>query len=231
MEDESAISAVWRAWRAPEPNLALRVSLSLVTGCLLLAGSILAAWAYAHLVTEGRIRDSHIGIALLLAGLVWLVTLVVIWRPMRRGRAFILPALGTLAIAVGVISGGVLIDEMLRVRDEELLIFALVLIGGAAIILIWLPTVIRVLQGRPVVGADNLVRVHCPQCGYSLIELRQLRCPECGQEFTIDDLIRAQNYSGVPRVSTNEAQPSNVPRLRAVNEEPAARPQRDSHEG
>ena len=54
--------------------------------------------------------------------------------------------------------------------------------------------------GRPVVGRDNLVRVKCPECGYSLIGLRDLRCPECGATFTIDELIRAQHYGGVPEV-------------------------------
>lgn len=40
------------------------------------------------------------------------------------------------------------------------------------------------------------MRVHCPQCGCSLIGLTELRCPECGARFTIDKLIGAQGYTG-----------------------------------
>lgn len=219
MEDENVFSAVWRGLRAPEPNLVLRVALSLATGLGFVAAASAAAWAYAHLASDGRVRDSYVGIATVLGGGCWLVTLYLIWRSMRRGRAFVLPAIATIGIVVAVIGGGAAIDELLRVRDEEFLIAAVVLLGGAAIILVWLPTALRLLQGRPVVGADNLVRVHCPRCGYSLIGLRDLRCPECGTEFTIDELIRAQSYSGVPRGSADEEKRVSDPRWRSATKD------------
>ena len=78
----------------------------------------------------------------------------------------------------------------------------------------------RLLRGKSVVGPDNQVRVHCPSCGYSLIGLRNLRCPECGTEFTIDELIRSQGYSGVKKVSPEEAERHNTVRIKRTSDEP-----------
>ena len=80
---------------------------------------------------------------------------------------------------------------------------ALCLVAGAVTLLFWLPTAQRLRLGRPVVNSENLVNVTCPHCGYSLIGLRDLRCPECGTQFSIDELIRRQNY-GIPLQSAGQ---------------------------
>ena len=80
--------------------------------------------------------------------------------------------------------------------NDELVMSAVGLAGGGVALLIWLPAILRLLHGNPVIGADKQVVVHCPSCGYSLIGLNELRCPECGETFTIDELIRAQGYDG-----------------------------------
>ena len=52
----------------------------------------------------------------------------------------------------------------------------------------------RYSRGRPVETPDGLVNVHCPECGYSMVGLNECRCPECGEHYTVDQLIRRQNY-------------------------------------
>ena len=216
MDDEGFFVSVWRDLRAPEPNLVVRLALSVVTWLVLAAASVGGAWMWAYAQNGPRygVRDEEIGVASAVGTLCWFAALIGIWRPMRRGRQFVLPAILTLAVGFGVIAGGIAIDEFTTARDEELLILGLVFLGTAALILIWLPTVLRLLRGRPVVGADKLVRVRCPECGYSLIGLRDLRCPECGTRFTIDELIRAQNYGGLPKLSADDPEEPKPPRLR-----------------
>ena len=217
MDEEPFYASIWRDLRAPEPNLVVRASVSLMAGLVLAAVTVLGLWAWAHLIrSPGHwIRDEELAVAALAGSTCWFAALIGIWRPMQKGRAFVLPSIVTLAIGVGVIAGSIAIDVLLRVRDEEVLMFSLALVGGAALILTWLPTARRLLRGRPVLGADHQVRVRCPTCGYSLIGLRDLRCPECGTTFTIDELIRAQGYGGVPKVSADEPEEDNKPpRLR-----------------
>ena len=66
----------------------------------------------------------------------------------------------------------------------------MILIAGGIVILVWLPVALRLQRGKPVIGADNQVDVHCPSCGYSLVGLHQARCPECGWQTTLDELFR-----------------------------------------
>jgi hypothetical protein len=216
MENESFHLSLWRTLRAPEPNLAMRLAMSIVAALVLGAAGIAAAWAYAQFYGNGYVRDEQAAAAMSLAGACWFLVLILIWRPMRHGRQIAVPTITTLAIIVAAIAGSVAIDELLNLRDDEMLMFAVVLLGAAAVILVWLPTAQRLLRGRPVVGPDDLVRVNCPRCGYSLIGLRDLRCPECGTEFTIDELIRSQDYSGVRKVSAAEAESLNQPRPRTT---------------
>ncbi len=215
MENDGPYRALWRDLRAPEPNVLLRVAVSLASGLFLLAGACGGAWVFACLTSGGWVLDDHIIAAMFLAAILWFGTLTVAWRPIRSGRRYVLPSIATLALALLAIGGSAAVDVLFYFRSDEFLIGAILLLSGAAIILVWLPTVQVWLHGRPVVGADNLVRVHCPRCGYSLIGLRNLRCPECGEEFTIDELIRAQEYGGVPKISAAEAHDLACPSLQA----------------
>ena len=218
MENESFYLSLWRSLRAPEPNLVMRLAMSIVAALVLGAGGVAGAWAYAQFYGNGYVRDEQAAVAMALAGACWFVVLILMWRPMRYGRQIAVPTITTLAIIVAAIAGSAAIDELLNRRDEEMLILAVVLLGTAIVILVWLPTAQRLLRGRPVVGPDDLVLVSCPRCGYSLIGLRNLRCPECGTEFTIDELIRAQDYSGVRKVSAAEAERLSQPGLRTTSE-------------
>ena len=200
-DTENIYRTIWRAVRSPEPHPALRVTLSLVSALGLLAAAMFMAWVFAQTTQRGRIRDAHIAIAIILASAGWLGTLIFIWKPIRRGRNLAMALFTTLAIAVATIGGMVLIEVTVR-PDEEFLMATVFLLGLALAILAWLPLFTRLSRGRSVVGPDNLVQVSCPGCDYSLIGLRDLRCPECGLEFTIDELIRAQNYDRLPESST-----------------------------
>ncbi|MBU0640172.1 MAG: hypothetical protein KKB50_15005 [Planctomycetes bacterium] len=219
MEHESIYRSLWRDLRSPEPHLIVRMVLSLVTGLMLTAVGVTAAWVFAHLRGANYVRDEHIGVALFLAGLCWCVVLLVIWSPVRHGRQFVAPAIATVALGGTTIAGMIAIDEWLS-GNEELLMGAVALLGIAAALLVWLPTIYRALRGRPVVNQENQVLVNCPDCGYSLIGLRDLRCPECGRTFTIDELIRAQGYGGV-RYAERDDLPADPPR---IADEPVAGP-------
>jgi uncharacterized C2H2 Zn-finger protein len=218
MQDESFYLSLWRNLRSPERNVVLRLAVSLASGLFSLAGGLTGAWVAARLGGaryQGYVRDEHMVVALFLAGICWFVMLILIWSRMRHGRRFVVPAIATVGVAVLAIGSTVAIDEFLA-RDEEFLMAAVLLVGAAVVILVWLPTVQRLIRGRPVVGRDGLVLVNCPQCGYSLVGLRDLRCPECGTEFTIDELIRAQEYSGVPKVN-DESGATSLPQLRSTS--------------
>jgi hypothetical protein len=219
MENENVYASFWRQLRAPEGNLLIRLGASVASGLILIALACAAAWAFAQATASGYVRDEHIITTAASASLLWLVTLVIIWRPMKRGRFVVVPVLATLAVGIVVLGGGAAVDELLNLRDGEFLIAAIVAVGAAAVVIIWLPSVHRLVRGRPVVGPDNLVRVTCPRCGYSLIGLRDLRCPECGTEFTIDELIRAQGYRGVSTIPRGEAeQLARAPRGQALSD-------------
>jgi hypothetical protein len=196
-DSDSIYRTIWRAIRSPEPHPALRVTLSIVSALLLLAVAMFAAWAYARTTTRGYAREEHVAVAIIVAAVAWIGALFFLWAPVRRGRGFAMALFTTLAIAVATIGGMILVEETVR-RDEEFLMTTVFLLGLALAILAWLPVFMRLSRGRPVVGPDDLVQVNCPGCDYSLIGLRDLRCPECGLEFTIDELIRAQNYAQPP---------------------------------
>lgn len=190
----------------PRADLIVRWGVSLVTGLGLAAVALAGCWLYAHVVRPtgwARVSDDQLTLSLTLAAVAWLVALARIWVGVaadRRARGVIRAACWTLVVALTAIVGGVCIDFSVR-RDEEVLITAWVLGLAAAAVALWIPVVRGFRVGRPVMNAEHLVDVRCPGCGYSLIGLRELRCPECGRQFTIDELIRAQNYDGVQRIA------------------------------
>jgi len=196
MDYPDSYRLLWRSLRTPEPNLLLRIAVSAISGLALAAAGIVGAWAHARL-TWGWV---YVNWALSLAGICWSLTLVWIWQREPRGRCFVVPAVGTVGVGVTALLGASVLDEFVF-RADGLLTTALFLLACAIVILLWLPAIQRVLRGRPVVSHDGSVLVNCPGCNYSLVGLRDLRCPECGMEFTIDELIRAQDYGGVRRAS------------------------------
>jgi hypothetical protein len=198
VDDENVYLTLWKQLRSTDRHIVLRLAVSFVSGLFLAGLGLVGTWGFAYAAGARRASDEMIALWLFLAAIGWCVVLVSIWRRACGPGNFVAPAIGTVAVAVTTLLGSVAIDSAVR-RDEELLIGAIVLVGLAIAVLLWLPAMHRLLRGKPVVGSDDLVLVHCPNCRYSLIGLRELRCPECGTEFTIDELIRAQRYDGVTR--------------------------------
>lgn len=204
----------WRGLRTGQIGVGSRIALSLACGLLLFAAGLAAAWLVPHLkaTTRGagsggfrpRLRDEELFLILGVTGISWCLLLAFLWGTLwrsqrRRWNRLLAPALCTLALGIATVVGSLLIDHWVR-NDEEILIAAFCLVMGACAILLWLPALHRLFAPRPVLNAEDQVNVHCPACGYTLIGLQELRCPECGTRFTIDELIRAQNYGGAAPV-------------------------------
>jgi len=198
--------SVLRALRGGEPNLAVRGAISLISGLILLAGALATMWlmskAFAGRGMRFRISDEQMGLTLAAFGGVWLFLLSRIWVPARAQRfstALLFKLMGLWAVTAAV---GIGIDGLV-VSEEEYLIAAVIVLAAAITFFLILSAGLRYRAHKPVITPDDLVDVVCPQCGYSLIGLRELRCPECGLTFAIDELIRAQNYGDASR--PNEA--------------------------
>lgn len=192
-----------------------RIFVSVAVTCLLVCVALVAAYVIAmgdQRLDPRRgqyyfyVRDAHLAIGFAGAGVLWLLSMWWIWRG-QFGRHFLLTPVITTIVNIGVtiaVCAG--IDEFVR-REEEYLMFAVVMLAATIACLTWMRYVLGVLQGRAVLSEDRQVNVSCPECGYSLVGLNDLRCPECGATFTIDGLIRAQGYgTSVARHSNAQVQ-------------------------
>ncbi len=198
-----SVFTVLRDLHSGKAGVALRILANIVFGLAFLAAALLATWGYAALfgsstiyggnVRRFRVREEHLAVGTVVAGLLWLVTFVWVWGGFRRGRFPWFAALGTIVLWLFIIPICFILETAIR-HEEEFVITGVCLLAGALTVLMWMLPVHRLGHRTPVVNGDNMVNVHCPQCGYSLIGLRELRCPECGARFTIDELIRRQDY-------------------------------------
>ena len=184
--------SVWQALRSGDSHALLRIGVSLGVGAFLAGVAVASGWVLA-VATSRHMADEFVAICVFGASLLWFCALWRIWRRARRAAVLVWPISGTLVLFASTCLGAAIIDG--HIHDEEFPIAALVLCSTAATIFIWMPALLRMVRGRPIVRRDNQVNVVCPGCGYSLIGLTELRCPECGARFTIDSLFRAQQYS------------------------------------
>jgi hypothetical protein len=145
---------------------------------------------------SGGVSDSHIAIGLGIGALAWAVMLFLIWRRHRRVSHYLTALVHIIAVWAAIVPASVLIAESLWGRGE-LFVAALVVGGFAATFGIILNAIYRGVRGRALVASGGEIAVHCPSCGYSLVGLSSCTCPECGASFTIDALIRAQEYDAL----------------------------------
>ena len=209
--------SLWRTLREAEPRVFLRISVSislasLLVGLALLGGGVAGVWF------GSAVRPSTAASALLLAACcIWVVGLWRIWGAIRSVRPIVHSAVATVVIALLVIAGLIACDEYVH-RGEAELMTGWFFSGFALIMFTWISAIHRLNRRFPVLDRDNQVRVHCPNCSYSLIGLTELRCPECGTTFTIDELIRAQRYAGAGQPARRLIDDSD--RVRELQDEP-----------
>jgi hypothetical protein len=208
--DDSYVE-VWRDLRSDAPNLLLRTGASIALGTGLGGLAVLGGYAVEALGGSPFSFDETLGMALTLGTLVWLVGLRMIWSPARSLRRFVRPFTATLIVVTLTGLASYFADCYVH-YDEEVVMGGIALSGSGLVILLWLGPLHRLIHGRPVIGRDKHVDVRCPSCGYCLVGLRDLRCPECGTQFTIDELIHAQRYTGARRrPNTTNRSPSTPP--------------------
>ncbi len=221
--DESFLRWAWRELHSTKRHLLLRFAASFLSALVLLAASLLAAWLWAHLTHPawGWVYEAELGSAVVLGAALWFGVLVWLWRRARIA----LHVIATIGIAAAFLGLSFTFGAVLRVREPEYFIGAFLLLAIGGVILVWLPLAMGYMRRRPVTDADDIVRVNCPQCGYSLVGLRDLRCPECGARFTVDELIRAQNYGGASAAQAESVE------VAPVDAEPAELAPRDTLPG
>jgi hypothetical protein len=87
----------------------------------------------------------------------------------------------------------------------EVLFSALLCLGGAAVLLIWVQAARRHAHGPLLRDPDGVLDVRCPTCGYRMVGLHESRCPECGTAYTLDDLLSRQEFvTRKERAASNE---------------------------
>lgn len=172
-----------------------RVAGSLASAGFCIAGALTTLWVVS--TRQGwRVRDDDVGIAFAVATIPWCLTLLWIWRGGESRRIIAGAFVFTGLVVISAVLLGVAIDSAVRF-NEEALIIAVAAVAFAAVVWHWAAVIARLRQNKPVLTADDLVDVRCPECGYSLIGLTELRCPECGTRYTLDEIIRRQNYGDV----------------------------------
>jgi hypothetical protein len=146
------------------------------------------------------IGDLHIVIVLLLASAAWFFALTRIWASYRRLRRLLTTIFAVLGIWTVTPLLCVIIDMTLR-WGQDFLIGGIILSAIAATVLLITVKIYRHSAGRAIVTDTGDTNVDCPKCGYSMVGLHESRCPECGEQYTIDELIRRQDYDALRRKS------------------------------
>ncbi len=211
MEAEHRYAAIWKRFRSGASRRpAVCAVVSLFSGLFLTGSAMILTWSFGILrgwssggVRRGRVRDEEIIVAVIVSLAIWILVLIWIWRPvmksvrfaptLRAARPWLWPTLLTAVVSTAVLLACLALDGA-PLAQVEYFMAGLSIFGGAIVLLFWLPLIDSMDLARPVLNDEDQVNVHCPTCGYSLIGLRDLRCPECGDRFTIDELIRRQNY-------------------------------------
>ncbi|MBN1513098.1 MAG: hypothetical protein JXB13_13875 [Phycisphaerae bacterium] len=214
-------ASLWRDLRCGEVGLLPRLALSLVAALALIAIAVLVL-AMAEVLMAPVIRsysvgpnsvrtyayspisDKHIAIAMSGATVLWLVSLIRIWGTYPRFRNVLRTVFGVLAISVATIMLCMLLANTMPF-EGGFLIVACILGGIGGSILLVTAVAYRVRRGKNVFTAEGHVNVNCPSCGYSMVGLEQSRCPECGSQYTLDELIRRQDYANVKRLNADPA--------------------------
>ncbi|MHC5024232.1 MAG: hypothetical protein ACYTGG_10035 [Planctomycetota bacterium] len=195
-----------RSGAAPWP---LRLGLTFVASGVVIA-AVLAVLGLIEMSTS-RLQDEHVALGLAMAGAAWCGATTWIWAGHRRARRVILSCIGVVGVWAVAIPLCVLIEEMFS--REDLLIASCIVVAIAASILIVTISAYRGIEGRAIQDDAGRVNVNCPRCGYSMVGLESCQCPECGMHYTLDQLIRAQEYGAVRRTMSSSPPAALDPRI------------------
>ncbi|MHC5112853.1 MAG: hypothetical protein ACYTGP_00325 [Planctomycetota bacterium] len=187
-EDDDGPS-LWHDLRSGRAGALPRIGLCVAAAAACIGVAMIA---FGAIDAGGHVHDHHIGIGMAMAAGAWLVAVAWIWSGYRRWRSFIQTTLGVLTVIAITIGVATVIGT--TVRQAEFLIAATVLFGGAVIIVLISRALYRGATGQRIADRTGIVRVNCPECGYSMVGLESCHCPECGAQRTIDALILAQDY-------------------------------------
>lgn len=198
-------SILYQRFRRGECRVLIYVGAGVVSGLALAGLGLAVGWLFGIITgqsSRGNVEDEHIGIALAVALFLWAALQIRIWtwapirlgvRRVGAGVSLMKPIVLTVVITA---VGAALVVPLsnMRLDDVEYIASAVCLLVAAGTMFVWLPLVDRLRYGRALFTPEDHIDVRCPNCAYSMIGLNETRCPECGATFTIDELIRAQNY-------------------------------------
>ena len=193
-EGDRSLPRDLRSGRAGAP---LRIGLSLAAAAVFLSTLMFGL----GLIDQGggRVETGHIATGIALAGAGWCGCLVWLWSSYRKWRRLIATVCTVLGIWLVAIPLCVLIAEV--VRDDEFLIAGTILLAVSATIGTIVVNAHYASAGRPLEDRTGAIAVNCPNCQYSMVGLESCQCPECGISYTVDRLIREQNYALLRRVT------------------------------
>lgn len=139
--------------------------------------------------------DTALLVAIPITLVLLLFALKYIWSGYPHHRRLLATSFHILVIWSVAVPLCIWIDGEFHWGERDCLIAGVILAGVAASL--WLITTrwYRNSAGRPVIAPRGEVNVRCPECGYSLVGLQEARCPECGTRYTLDELIRQQEYA------------------------------------
>ena len=188
----------------------LRIGLSLAAAAALMSTFMFLLGLIDH--GTGRVDTAHIATGLALTGAAWCGSLVWLWSSYRKWRRLIATICIVLGIWLVAIPLCVVLAEV--IRDDGLLIASTILLAVSGTIVTIAINAHCALEGRPLEDRAGAIAVNCPKCNYSMVGLESCQCPECGTAYTVDRLIREQNYALLRRVdSTDAAQVDSAPAL------------------
>lgn len=214
-------AALFRSLRDGSAGFVTRLGLSLAAAGAA-AGFLMVILGVAEDASR-RIRDEHVAIGFLVVLLAWAGLLYPIWSTYSRKRHIVRTVIACFAIvALAVCTATVFGVSM---RTPEFFIAGTLFLGAAALAVVITAAIHQGSRGRAITvggvggagGEGGAVSVHCPRCGYSMSGLDTSTCPECGARYTLDELIRAQDYDSL-RPTRN---PLPAPPLHPPNAQPA----------
>jgi len=178
-----------RDLRSGRAGAGVRLGLSLAAATGLMVGFLLIAGAFDM---TGRIGPEHIVPTLIATAMTWCGVVTALWWTYRPKALLVRTVIAVLGIWLVAIPTAVLIGDLFGggFLVVATIFTAITMTVGLVVIVAY-----KSSAGRSMVDDSGQVAVRCPTCGYSMVGLATCSCPECGTTFTIDEIIRRQDYA------------------------------------